>query len=190
MSHIQNYGCYHPYEIVAHMQKSDWYIPHDTEILILSLFYLAHRRRYHAPIHPRLVILKEVVGSGDVSSLGNEVWFIYLLFIQLGAVGYGWYRKEIRQQQEQQNRCTEANKCASLTKEIPHRAAAWPIHPRAVVLGEVVGRCDVPSQGHLHWSSILCVPSWSWPCAWVLPLGFTLILPLRRLSLKWGSHFF
>jgi hypothetical protein len=57
------------------------------------------------------------------------------------------------------------------------RAPLGPIHPHSVVLGVVVGRRDVPSQGHLHWCSILCVPSWSWPSAWVLPLEFTLFPP-------------
>ena len=76
------------------------------------------------------------------------------------------------------------NKRASLTKGNPPPGRRLsPIHPHSVVPKEVVGRGDAPAQGHRRWCGILCVSSWSWPCAWVLPLEFahsSPSIPLNR----------
>jgi len=96
----------------------------------------------------------------------NPISFIHILFIQLGVRRMAGIKSETTTVVAKQ---MYGNKRASLTKGNPHPGRRLPQSIRSVVPKEVVSRGDAPAQGHRRWCG---VSSWSWPCAWVLPLEF------------------
>ena len=107
--------------------------------------------------------------------------FIYLLFIRLGARRLWPVLEGNKHQQKQQNRYANTG-AQTRQRKSSTRPQPSPIHPRSVI--QKIKSCVVVIPPR-HWFCILCRSSWTWPCAWVLPLEFahsSPSIPLPQLS--------